>query len=472
MKSSKLQKIIEQCVLEASQMSLNIGGHTPPKRKMMDDFLEVLEYVKHEFQSEQKHQSWKLVSARDLKLVWAKFAKYSRVDESLLNKIWDTLRTTVIKILINSDIKDGNLAETFFEKDSYDEITEEEWERWFTFVSDKSGSQRVRNSGEVGSGGNARYSDRGNTLYKLADAAESENEPEKKIIKIDQLLNFIHGLGSMAHWFVEGGEDTLNAIRDYQAKGIHNLGTIGESFLDSFESNIRGKTDYVEVFINPTDREIKECTAHDQYGLILSGRNAYVWNRMGAYHSQVRKFLGNKVGTDYVSILTYVVRGREVEVMVSDDTKHSSWHHNPKIGEFITTHPFFKNKQIVNVIYYDENIVGDWKELVGEQIDSENFVFHVTPRKNLSSIKTHGIQPGALAPADVSDKKAVYLFKNKIDVEDAIMNWLGDKFDEDEPLVLLTIRKSGLNLVSSSAGYEIMSYEPIPIGNIVKVEKI
>jgi len=152
---------------------------------------------------------------------------------------------------------------------------------------------------------------------------------------------------------------------DYQAKGIHNLGTIGESFLDSFESNIRGTADYVEVFINPSDKEIKECTSHDQYGLILSDKNAYVWNRMGAFHSQIRKFLGNRVKQDYVSILVYVVRGKEVEVMISDDTRHSVWHHNPKVDEFIIHHPFFSNKRVINILYYDEDIVGDWKELKG-----------------------------------------------------------------------------------------------------------
>ena len=60
-----------------------------------------------------------------------------------------------------------------------------------------------------------------------------------------------------------------------------------------------------------------------------------------------------------------MVRGREVEVMISDDTKHSTWHHNPKVGEFIMSHPFFRNKNVVNILYYDESIVGDWKDIKG-----------------------------------------------------------------------------------------------------------
>jgi len=363
MKKSELQKMVDQCIGESDQLHLNIGGHNPHARELVRDFTDVEEDVRQEFQSGQKHQSWKLVPARDLKLVWAKFVKYSRVDDKLLEKIWSILRTTIIKILINSDIKDGNAAASFFEKDEYKDITEEEWDRWFVFISDKSGSNRFRNTGEMESGGNGRYSDRSRTLYKIAVGVESEREPEKKIIKMDQLLNFIHGLGSMSRWFVEGGDSTLNDIRDYQAKGIHNLGTIGESFLSSFTTNITGKSDYVEVFIDPTDREVKECVAHDQYGLIISGKNAYVWNRMVAYHYQVRNFLGKRIDADYVSILIYVVRGKEIEVMISDDTKHSSWHHNPKVDDYIKSHPFFRNKQIVNILYWDEKIVGDWKGL-------------------------------------------------------------------------------------------------------------
>lgn len=53
-----------------------------------------------------------------------------------------------------------------------------------------------------------------------------------------------------------------------------------------------------------------------------------------------------------------------------------------------------------------------------------------------------------------------------------MMNWLGDKFDEGEPLVILTINPSGVNVVPSSAGYEVLSYETIPWKNVVKVENV
>jgi len=459
MKVSKLQKIIDKCIVESIHATID------------DDWIDILEDVKSEFHSGQKHQSWKLVPARDLKLIWAKFAKYGRVDESSLKKIWDILRVLISKLFINSDIKDGVLADSFFEKENYKDITEEEWERWFTFISDKSGSKLVRNFGEIGSGGNGRYSDRSRTLYKMAKSVELEHTPEGQLLKIDQLLNFIHGLGSMAHWFVEGGESTLDDIRDYQAKGIVNTGTISEKFLDSFESNLAGKSDYVEVFINPTPREIKEITKYDQYGLILSGNNAYGWDRDKAYHYQVRKFLKNKVDNNYVCLLVYV-EGDNVSLLVTDDTKESTLHHNPKTEEFIYNHPFFKHKNIIEVLYWDQDVVGSWKDLVAENITVQpKVVYHVTPKKNIPNMKINGILPKPDRPAKFCSK-AVYLFDDRASLEDALMNWLSDKFDEDEPLVILTINTEGLELYSSGVGYEIYSCDIIPWNRVTKIEDV
>jgi hypothetical protein len=74
-----------------------------------------------------------------------------------------------------------------------------------------------------------------------------------------------------------------------------------------------------------------------------------------------------------------------------------------------------------------------------KELIDERYVYHVTAKKNLPSIKSQGILPSALTPVDIGDKPAVFLFKDKIEMEDAVGNWLGDKFDEDEPLVCLTI---------------------------------
>lgn len=97
-------------------------------------------------------------------------------------------------------------------------------------------------------------------------------------------------------------------------------------------------------------------------------------------------------------------------------------------------------------------------------------LFHVTRKKNVPSIRKKGIIPKV--PVDMADQKAVYLFIDKKSLEDAVMNWLGDRFDEEEELVILTINPDGLNIHPSDASYEVMTFEVIPPQAIINVESI
>ena len=192
------------------------------------EFEHVQEKDQEEFHSGQEYQSWKLVPAQLLKLTWLTFAKYGRVNERALDKIWGILKESVIKVILNSDIKEGHAAPNFFYKDEYSEITEEEWDRWFKYVSDRSGSRMVRNFGEVE--GNARYSDRASGLFKLLEKAYKAETPEEKLLAMDQIFNFVHGLGDMAKWFVEGGWQSLEDLSNAPVKGINLQGKLTEEY--------------------------------------------------------------------------------------------------------------------------------------------------------------------------------------------------------------------------------------------------
>lgn len=101
----------------------------------------------------------------------------------------------------------------------------------------------------------------------------------------------------------------------------------------------------------------------------------------------------------------------------------------------------------------------------------DGYVYHITPKKNLPSIMKYGLIPKPEKPARFC-RAEVYLFDNRTTMEDAVMNWLGDKFPENEKLVCLTISKQGLNLHDNQVGYEFVSFKTIPPQNIVKVEDI
>ena len=104
--------------------------------------------------------------------------------------------------------------------------------------------------------------------------------------------------------------------------------------------------------------------------------------------------------------------------------------------------------------------------------ESENtdLVYHVTPTRNVKRIMQQGLIPQA---GDRSQKIAgedtgVYTFPDLETAESAVMNWLGDEFDEDEPLTMLAINISGLKAVKG-ADYEIIVKDRIDPSRIKKL---
>lgn len=195
----------------------------------IDKYYDVKEEMRREWDSGKQHQSWRLVPKRLLELVWLTFVKYGRVHEEGLEKIWEIVNENIIKIGINTDIREGHDLE-IFGKENYDEVTEEEWARFFNFISDRGKKIGYGRGGDWDvKKGHARYSDGAKGLMRMADAVEAAKNPEEKLVAIDQILNFIHGIGYMAKWFVEGGVDSLVDLRDKNVKGIHLVGRLSES---------------------------------------------------------------------------------------------------------------------------------------------------------------------------------------------------------------------------------------------------
>lgn len=104
---------------------------------------------------------------------------------------------------------------------------------------------------------------------------------------------------------------------------------------------------------------------------------------------------------------------------------------------------------------------------------SQDKFYHVTPTKNIPSIMKKGLIPSS--PEDMNDEKGIYLFKDKEFAIDAVMNWLGDRFDEDEPLTLLSVDKAKLQETSNpvfetGAGFEVLVKRPIS-PDAIKIEE-
>lgn len=71
----------------------------------------------------------------------------------------------------------------------------------------------------------------------------------------------------------------------------------------------------------------------------------------------------------------------------------------------------------------------------------------------------HGLQPQVGERSrSMDDESGIYLFASRDDAEDAVMNWLGDQFD-DEPLTLLRVTIPAGAYVRQA--FEILYREPI-----------
>lgn len=101
-------------------------------------------------------------------------------------------------------------------------------------------------------------------------------------------------------------------------------------------------------------------------------------------------------------------------------------------------------------------------------------VYHITPDKNLSSIKQQGLIP-QLGPnaSELGEKHpAIWLFPTREDAVTAVETWLGDQFGEDTPASLLTLKVPDKMIKQSDVGYEVICCQNIPAKSIIKIEKV
>lgn len=101
----------------------------------------------------------------------------------------------------------------------------------------------------------------------------------------------------------------------------------------------------------------------------------------------------------------------------------------------------------------------------------EGVFYHVTPSVNVPNIRKHGLDPQAGERSQKMGDHGIYLFGSTEDAEDAVMNWLGNEFEEDEPLTLLKVSLPAGARVTREA-FEIVCHEPIPADHIEVVGEL
>lgn len=98
------------------------------------------------------------------------------------------------------------------------------------------------------------------------------------------------------------------------------------------------------------------------------------------------------------------------------------------------------------------------------------YAYHVTTAGIARKILKHGLLPGiGKRSRQIEKRPAIHLFKTYDDVENALMNWLGEEFGENIKLALLRVKIPYNAIVVEGAGYEIVVLSRIPAKNIKMV---
>ena len=144
---------------------------------------------------------------------------------------------------------------------------------------------------------------------------------------------------------------------------IHNMRkmiAIVETYAHGFK-NFRGQQ--CDVFRNPSRREWREVVGKNSHvRAFLDGNDILIWNSFGALHQNVRDTM--KLSNDVISLIIYGKPGTDAVIIVTDNTRNTVWWHNGDVADEIIAHPYIRRNFIdVELSFYDEDIVGDWREL-------------------------------------------------------------------------------------------------------------
>jgi len=155
--------------------------------------------------------------------------------------------------------------------------------------------------------------------------------------------------------------------------------TFKQYFEEKWETSVSvsryGRPREVDVFKNPSRKELLECSDWDGCAGILLGSDMYVWK------NELHALVVEQLGFDNQEIIPLRIGldgSNIVGVQVSDYSGRTKWHHNPDIYHAIINHPIIRlyGKGIDTdyfVSYYDEAINGPWHEDNGDTIDGNSY---------------------------------------------------------------------------------------------------
>jgi len=280
------------------------------------------------------------------------------------------------------------------------------------------------------------YSILNNEWLRIPTKRRANFDQNSSRAKYEKLLDIINQ--ALRSTSLEKVTKTLKKIRQYRQAGLDKGGEFGPENLAYKALRSRG---YITKLYDLRDKlHSQELTVETMYKQKLD-KPTFGVRELVKMHN---------VSLDH--ILTQLIQGINVE------TEHTS---NEDLAREIA----------LDHLKEDPNYYSKLKkaELEEEKESLPAKVYHVTPAVNVPTIMSRGLIPqvGDRSNKIQGETPAVYCFPDTNSLEDAMMNWLGDEFGEDEDLALLEISTSGLEGdVTPNAEYEIQIFDPVPPQNI------
>lgn len=179
---------------------------------MWDDFSERhekegAEVIRQFLAGRTKLIRWRKVSASRLKKIWNDYAKFGFVrDENGLNEIAESVLDGIARLEFSTEVMGHSQLEPreVIEGVGYD-LSDEQIEKLGDFLTDKKGNYMLSDYGL-------------DPLMKIYPQIMNASTPEKKLIAIDMALNVAHQRSDLAEFFVEGGSNTLSAVKNQRVE--------------------------------------------------------------------------------------------------------------------------------------------------------------------------------------------------------------------------------------------------------------
>lgn len=168
---------------------------------------EVIDEWKNAKGKENVFQAWKVAPAGLVKREWEYNAKTGLVHDKIIDKIQTIFIENFLKLAINTILMghEEMSAYEFLESFLPEDWNEKKLTKWLEgfedFISDKTNNYHWR----ISDYGIARMRP---FIYALVE----EEDYNKKLFWLDQILSVTHARSDLAAWFIEGGTKTLNCI--------------------------------------------------------------------------------------------------------------------------------------------------------------------------------------------------------------------------------------------------------------------